>query len=494
MAYRLALYTESKKETRVGDGLPKSIQDLLAEIEKASTNESEQSFDQYPRDVEAGENDPHREAADEVLDREASNNTFSRYIREISCFGLLTAEIEGKMVRQIDTGEMKVLRNILQSAIALEFIIELGDQIESGRQAGGRALMHIHRLGKPISLQDKVDLFLKTTRLLKKRQRFINNCREMLLFGELKPDEKRRLQIKLNRHRDEIFELCKGWRFEPCLVDEMEKNIRGQDTGSRSEDELRQRILARVKVLRARVNALRAELIRANLRLVVSLARRYAGRGMFLIDLIQEGNIGLIRAANRYDYRRGTRFSTCASWWIRQAILRTIYNHSRTIRLPIHIRERYRKLQNTANLLQIGHKREVNIEELADRTGMPFREADRILAIAGEPLSLDAPLNAEASCILGDAVEDGNLADPFNSTVHRNMAEKTRKVLAVLTPREEKVLRLRFGIGEKRDHTLDEISRKFNLTRERIRQIEARALQKLQRSKYSDNLRSFLEG
>ena len=316
----------------------------------------------------------------------------------------------------------------------------------------------------------------------------------MLLFGELKPDEKRRLEIKLNRYRDESFELFKGWRLEPCMVDEIERKIQGQDTDSSSDDESRQRLLARVKVHRARVNALRTELIKANLRLVVSLARRYAGRGMFFIDLIQEGNIGLIRAANRYDYRRGTRFSTCASWWIRQAILRTIYNHSRTIRLPIHIRERYRKLQNTANLLQISNKRDVDIEELADQTGMPSREADRILAIAGEPLSLDAPLNAEASCLLGDAVEDGHLADPFHSAVHRNMAEKTRKVLAVLTPREEKVLRLRFGIGEKRDHTLDEISRKFNLTRERIRQIEARAIQKLQRSKYSDNLRSFLEG
>ena len=494
MAYSLALYNESKKETRVGDGFPKPIQDLLVEIEKASTNKSGPSFDQYPREIEPGENDPHRGSAYEVLDRETLNNTVSRYIREISRIGLLSAEIEGKMVRQIDMGEMRILRNLLQSAIALEYIIELGDQIESGQQAGGRVLMYIHRLGKPVSLQDKVDLFLKTTRLLKKRQRFIKNCREMLLFGELKPDEKRRLQIKLNRHRDEIFELFEGWRFEPCLVDEIERKIRGRDTGSRSDDESRQRLLARIEVHRARVNALRAELIKANLRLVISLARRYAGRGMFLIDLIQEGNIGLIRAANRYDHRRGTRFSTCASWWIRQAILRTIYNHSRTIRLPIHIRERYRKLQYTANRLQIGDKREVNIEELADRTGMPSREADRILAIAGEPLSLDAPLNAEASCILGDAVEDDHLADPFYLTVHRNMAEKTRKVLAVLTPREEKVLRLRFGIGEKRDHTLDEISRKFNLTRERIRQIEARAIKKLQRSKYSDNLRSFIEG
>ena len=442
----------------------------------------------------AGDNLLKRDAVDVLPAREAVNNPFKRYLREISGFQLLTAEKEGKIARQIDIGEMKILRNILQSNIAREYIIDLGYQIESGQQAGGRILMHIHRLGPPISLQEKVDLFLKTSRLLKIRHLFAKSSREMLLFGGLKPEEKRRLQVKLNRHIDEIFNLLKNWRFEPCLIDDILGKIREQDTGSRSEDEARQRLLARVKIQRTRVNALRTELIKANLRLVVSLARRYAGRGMFLIDLIQEGNIGLIRAANRYDFRRGTRFSTCASWWIRQAILRTIYNHSRTIRLPIHIRERYRRLQKTASLIQIGNNGDANVEEIADRAGIPFGEVDRILALAGEPLSLDAPLNAEASCILGEAVEDGQLADPFSSTVHRNLAEKTRKVLSVLTPREEKVWRLRFGVGEKRDHTLDEISQKFRLTRERIRQIEARALQKLQHSKYSDHLRSFLGG
>ena len=441
----------------------------------------------------ADDNVPKREAIDMLPAQEAMNSPVTRYLREIGGFQILTAEKEGKIARQIDIEEIKILRNILQSNIALEYIIDLGYQIESGQQAGGRILMHIHRLGRVLSLQEKVESFLKASRLLSKRHLFARNSREMLSFGGLKPGEKRRLHAKLNRHNDEIFKLLKHWRFEPCLIDTIIRKIREQDTGSRSEHETRQRLLARVKIQRTRVNALRTELVKANLRLVVSLARRYAGRGMSLIDLIQEGNIGLIKAANRYDFRRGTRFSTCASWWIRQAILRTIYNHSRTIRLPIHIRERYRRLQKSANLIQIGNNGDAKVEELAGRTGIPFREADRILAIAGEPISLDAPLNAEASCTLGDAVENGYLANPFYSTVYRNMAEKTRKALAVLTPREEKVLRLRFGIGEKRDHTLDEISREFKLTRERIRQIETRALKKLQHSKYSHNLRTFIE-
>ena len=471
MAFRLALCNQSRNETLIGDGLPNLIEDFLGEIEKTSSVETGRPIDRYSKDFEPDHYDLKQKAADELPAREAVNHPVSRYFREIGNFPVLTAEKELKIARQIEIGEMKIMQAILQSKTTVEYIIDLGYQIESGQQAGGRALMHIHRLGRPVCLQDKVDLFLKTTRLL----------------------EKRCLEVKQSRQYNEFFELLKNWRFEACVIDDIVRKIRAQDINSRSEDESGQRLLARIKVWRARVNALRSELIKANLRLVVSLARRYAGRGMFLIDLIQEGNIGLIRAANRYDFRRGTRFSTCASWWIRQAILRTIYNHSRTIRLPIHIRERYRRLQKTASLMQTGNNGDTNLEELAGQTGMPFGEADRILAIAGEPLSLDAPLNAGTSCILGDAVEDGHLADPFSSTVQRNMAEKTREVLAVLTPREEKILRLRFGIGEKRDHTLDEISREFNVTRERIRQIETRALKKLQRSNFSENLRSFLD-
>jgi RNA polymerase primary sigma factor len=239
-------------------------------------------------------------------------------------------------------------------------------------------------------------------------------------------------------------------------------------------------------------NAARSELINANLPLVVSIAKRYTQRGLHLIDLIQEGNIGLIKAANRYEYRRGTRFSTCATWWIRQAILRAIYNQSRTIRLPIHIRDRYRKLKKTSDRVQAKKNGNGKSEEIIGSSGMSADEVERILAITGEPISLDAPSNSEETRYVGDMIEDRKLANPFEAAVNLNLAVQTRKVLALLTPREEKVLRMRFGIGEKKDHTLDEISRDFKITRERIRQIEARALQKLQRSKYRHSLKSFL--
>jgi RNA polymerase primary sigma factor len=212
-----------------------------------------------------------------------------------------------------------------------------------------------------------------------------------------------------------------------------------------------------------------------------------------LIDLIQEGNIGLIKAANRYEYRRGTRFSTCATWWIRQAILRAIYNQSRTIRLPIHIRDQYRKLKKTSDRMQAKKNGNGNSEEIIGSSGLPGDEVERILAIAGEPISLDAPSNSEETRYVGDMIEDSELLNPFDAAVNLNLVVQTRKVLALLTPREEKVLRMRFGIGEKRDHTLDEISHDFKITRERIRQIEARALRKLQQSKYSRNLRSFID-
>ena len=493
MVFRLTIYNESREETGTGTELLRSIEDLSIGIDKVSSCDSRQSFDPYSSRSEHRHNDLNRDAAHKIPFPQAVNDPVTRYLREIGRFDLLTAEREIEIARQIESGERKILRAMLRSPTVLDYMIDLARQIEGGQGAAGRILMHIHRLGQPISLQEKVDLFLNTTRLLKQRYLFVKNYREMLLSGEFKPDEKRRLEVKLSRYGKEIFELLKCWRLEPCVIDDIKIKIRESDASSESAEESRQRLLTRVKAHGTRVNALRTELIKANLRLVVSLARRYAGRGVFLIDLIQEGNIGLIRAANRYDYRRGTRFSTCASWWIRQSILRSIYNHSRTIRLPIHIRERYRRLQKSAYRIQIGNDAEADVEELAGRSGISFSEIDRILAIAGEPLSLDAPLNPEASYILGDAVEDDNLADPFTSAVRRNLAEKTRKALAVLTPREEKILRLRFGIGEERDHTLDEISRMFDLTRERIRQIEARALKKLQGSKYSHNLRTFID-
>ena len=417
----------------------------------------------------------------------------ARYFQNISGYMRLSPEDEIATARAIESAEFDVLRSLLESEVAVDHLIGLGLQVERGRRSPRKIIMHIHWRGVRMTNDEKVTAFMKMVRRLRKLQAAAGVYRSELLSAKLKPEQKRSLYLKLNNQTGRMFDLLKKWRLESGVIDDIEKKMRERGTASDLQELDQRRILRRIEHNCARVDSHRSRLIKANLRLVVSIAKRYTQRGLSLIDLIQEGNTGLIRAVNRFEYRRGTRFSTCAVWWIRQAMLRAIYNQDRTIRLPIHIRERYRKILKTANRLQGGKHEDDNIEELARQAGMPLEEVDRILAIAGEPLSLDAPLNSQGACFLGDAVATGNLKDPFADLVDRSLAEKTRKILSVLTPREEKILRMRFGIGEKTDHTLDEISREFDLTRERIRQIEARALQKLQQSKYSRSLRAFVE-
>jgi RNA polymerase sigma factor (sigma-70 family) len=423
----------------------------------------------------------------------AASDPVTQYFKRIGRFRLLTRADEFELAKQIDTAEQEILGVILQSTIALDCIFNLNCRIKSGTQAAGRILMHIHRRGDPLTSRAKMDLFLLTSRELAKLQAAAKTVRAKLAAGGLQPHETQRLQEKLNRLGDQMLDLLKTWRFEPCVIDEIEKAMRELETHSGSNDQSRRCLLSQLEISRAKANALRSELIQANLRLVVNMAKRYVWSGLPLIDLIQEGNFGLLRAADLYEYRRGTRFSTCATWWIRQAISRAIGNKSRTIRLPIHVAEKYRKIKKSARGIRVKSNGIGYVEELADRTKIPSDEIERILAVATEPLSLDSPLNRARKSFLKDVIEDANWMDPFNAAVKRNLAQQTRRVLAVLTPREEKVLRMRFGIGEKTDHTLDEISRMFNLTRERIRQIEAQALRKLQRSKYSQDLRTFID-
>jgi RNA polymerase sigma factor (sigma-70 family) len=415
----------------------------------------------------------------------------TRYFQNIGCYGRLSAQDEIAIAKAIERVELDLLRSILKSDIAVAHLIDYGRQIDNNQSAPSKILMNVHKRGDRLDTKEKVNSFLNVIHKLGKLNTAVKQTRTALLAAGLKPGQRQFLQARLSRCWNQMFDALRDWRFEPHVYDDIEKKIRDRHASPALQHQ--QQMLTRIALSRAKINAHRSNLINANLRLVVSIARRYTQRGISLTDLIQEGNTGLIRAANRYDYRRGTRFSTCAVWWIRQAILRAIYNQARTIRLPIHIRERYRKIQKTANSMQFGNNENETMEELADRSGMDCDEVDRILAIAGEPLSLDAPLNCQATRCVGDAVEDGELKDPFTAVVNRNLAEKTRKVLSVLTPREEKILRMRYGIGEKTDHTLDEISREFDLTRERIRQIEAKALQKLQRSKHSRSLRSFID-